>query len=397
MIADIAVTNAHNSPLEPMTPNRNSTPRRTKRAARARAAVPGDDAVRKRVGLALLSWYAEHRRELPWRKRDDPYAIWVSEVMLQQTQVATAGPYYERWMRRFPTLAALAKAPEQEVLGAWAGLGYYSRARALHAGAKLVCEDGGRLPQTADELRQLPGIGPYTAGAIASIAYGHDEPAVDGNVVRVLTRLFALGGAPQRNPLKDQLWELARALIPAGRAGDFNQALMELGALCCTPKRPLCDRCPVAAVCRAHAAGEVTRYPELPPRPKTTLETHVALAALRKGRVLIAQLPQSAPRWSGMWVFPMTKVEAGEDAAAAASRALHEFAGVRAEGVAEADSIVHSVTRYRITLRLFCGRARGRTRETDAALRWVNAHELAELPMPAAQRKLAQRLKLADD
>jgi A/G-specific adenine glycosylase len=375
-----------------------------KRNARARQtgqvrppAVRIDATALRGIRHRLLGWYADHQRQLPWRKRSDPYAIWVSEVMLQQTQVATAGPYYERWMRRFPTPAALAKAPEEEVLSAWAGLGYYSRARALHAGAKLVCSDSGHLPASAEELRQLPGVGPYTAGAIASIAFGLDEPAVDGNVVRVLTRLFALSGAPQKAPLKRQLWDLAATLIPKGRAGDFNQALMELGALCCTPQRPLCDHCPVAGHCKALAEGEPTSYPQTPPRPKTTAVSNVATAALRDGRVLVARLSQTAPRWAGMWVFPMAEPQPDESGESAALRALKQYSGLDAGLPQRCDSIVHSVTRFRITLDLYrCQAPSGRVRpgEPGNKVLWVNNHELSELPMPAAQRKLASRLDL---
>ncbi|HWZ89432.1 MAG TPA: A/G-specific adenine glycosylase, partial [Polyangiaceae bacterium] len=187
------------------------------------------------IGRDLLAWYTKHKRDLPWRKSLDPYAVWVSEMMLQQTQVATVIPYFERWMKRFPDVAALAGADESDVLHAWQGLGYYSRARNLRrAAAEMVSRHAGRVPEQVADLCALPGIGPYSAGAIASIAYGRAEPLVDGNVVRVLSRLFARRGDPTRAPLKTELWELARSLVralpPSGAPGDFNQALMELGA-----------------------------------------------------------------------------------------------------------------------------------------------------------------------
>ena len=193
--------------------------------------------VRGAVTHALLDWYGKQRRPLPWRATRDPYCIWVSEVMLQQTQVATVIGFYERWLRRFPDVAALASAETEDVLRAWEGLGYYSRARNLQRAAQRVVErHGGQLPASVSQLLELPGIGRYSAGAIASIAFALDEPAIDGNIVRVLTRVFALRGDPKRAPLAGRLWQLARELLPSGRAGEFNQALMELGATCCTPR-----------------------------------------------------------------------------------------------------------------------------------------------------------------
>ncbi|MEO6598296.1 MAG: A/G-specific adenine glycosylase, partial [Polyangiaceae bacterium] len=243
------------------------------------------------LGRALVDWYAEHRRELPWRQSLDPYAVWVSEMMLQQTQVATVVPYFHAWMDRFPSVAALARAAEGDVLHAWQGLGYYSRARNLRLAAQeMVRVHDSRVPAEVSELLALPGIGPYSAGAISSIAYGRQVPLVDGNVIRVLSRLFALRGDPNRAPLKARLWELAHALVPAHAPGDFNQALMELGATLCTPRKPRCEACPLATQCQALEQQLVDVLPELPARAKPTQVHMVAAIAARSGRVLVTRL-----------------------------------------------------------------------------------------------------------
>lgn len=204
----------------------------------------------------LLAWYDREQRRLPWRGHPDAYAVWVSEIMLQQTRVETVIPYFERWMQRFPTIQSLAQASQQEVLGLWEGLGYYSRARNLHKAAQVVVEHfGGQLPQERAGLEKLPGIGAYTAGAIASIAFGRDEAALDGNIRRVLARVFAIR-TPARSPAGEkELWDLARRCLPPGRAGDYNQALMDLGSALCTPRSPQCMLCPLLAICAGQKLG----------------------------------------------------------------------------------------------------------------------------------------------
>jgi A/G-specific adenine glycosylase len=232
----------------------------------------------------LLSWYDRNRRDLPWRRTRDPYAIWVSEVMLQQTQVKTVLGRYEDFLRRFPTLHALARARESDVLHAWQGLGYYSRARRLMSAARAIVErHDGRMPADRESLLLLPGVGEYSAGAVASIAFGERVPVVDGNVIRVLTRLFALAGDPGRAPLKARLWKLAAELVSHERPGDFNQALMELGATVCTPREPACERCPLARQCLGRERGKATSLPELPARARAT-EVRVAAAVVRRGK-----------------------------------------------------------------------------------------------------------------
>jgi A/G-specific adenine glycosylase len=215
----------------------------------------------------LIAWYRKHQRRLPWRDTRDPYCIWVSEIMLQQTRVATVIGFYERWIKLFPNCERLASADVDDVLRAWEGLGYYSRARNLQRAAAIVVRDhGGRVPADVSALRQLPGIGAYSAGAIASIAHGAHEAAVDGNVIRVLSRLFCLEGSPRDPALLREVWATARRLLPVGGAGELNQALMELGATCCGARSPRCHECPVRRHCRALARDCVAAYPAAPPR-----------------------------------------------------------------------------------------------------------------------------------
>ena len=315
--------------------------------------------------------------------------------MLQQTQVKTVLDYYARWMERFPTVSALARAREAEVLHAWQGLGYYSRARSLLKAAREIDQrHGGKLPCDAAALRALPGIGPYSAGAIASIAFGLPEPIVDGNVERVLTRAFALRGDPKRAPLKTALWELARSLIPERRASDFNQALMELGATVCLPRAPRCDECPLRAVCQGKEQGLEARLPESAPRKKPTAVRMAAAVISRDDRVLVLKLPPDAPRWAGMWQFPNAELGRGETPERAAARAVKAVSGLSVEIDALATVVRHSVTRYRITLDVYRGRAARGTAEPRgvAAVAWKSRAELEALPLPSAHRKIARAL-----
>lgn len=365
--------------------------------------LPAAD-VRQNFATLLLGYYAATARKLPWRDNPTGYAVWVSEMMLQQTQVATVLPYYQRWMARFPTLESLASASEADVLSLWQGLGYYARARALHAGARHVLGvRDGRLPTSAAELRALPGIGPYTAGAIASIAFEQPAPIVDGNVIRVLCRVFGLAGSPLHQPLKGFLWELAEALIPRDRARDFNQALMEFGALCCTPRSPLCHGCPLQKQCYAYNHGAVDRFPELPERPKSTPVINVAALVRRGPRVLVGQLTSDAPRWASMWQFPNVDLGASESGTEAEQRAvvraLDVWCGARARVDGRLQTLQHSVTRYRITVHLYEATLDAASLDTVTpaaqacqALAWCDRDELESLAMPAAHRKLASRV-----
>jgi A/G-specific adenine glycosylase len=270
----------------------------------------------------LLKWYAESKRRLPWRESKDPYRIWVSEVMLQQTRVDTAIPYFERFVRQFPTIEALAYAPEEEVLKAWEGLGYYSRARNLQSAVREVQERyGGVVPQEKAEIASLKGVGPYTSGAILSIAYNKPEPAVDGNVMRVLARFFLIEQDIAKSGTRVLMEQLAQELIPAGEAGEFNQALMELGALVCTPRSPDCGGCPVQSRCAALAAGREQALPlkarAKPPRPEQRVAALIRGAGAQRGKLLLRQRP-AAGLLARMWELPHYAYAAAEVAAAVA-------------------------------------------------------------------------------
>jgi A/G-specific adenine glycosylase len=305
--------------------------------------------VRRVLREALLEWFDRNQRDLPWRKTKDPYAIWVSEVMLQQTQVDRVIPYYQRFLEAFPTVKALATADLADVLSLWSGLGYYSRARNLHAAAtELVLKFKGRLPGTVDELRTLPGFGRYTAGAVASIAFGVEAPLVDGNVARVLSRLFEIEGAPNDKAREASLWAVAALLVEGSRPGDLNQALMELGATVCTPANPSCLLCPVQKQCRALAAGRVDELP--PPRklpPRKRLELAVALSH-RDGNVLLARRAEKG-LFGGLWEMPALTLEPGANPYAA----LRKLFGKRATIGPEMLVLERTLTHRDLVLRLF--------------------------------------------
>ena len=270
----------------------------------------------------LLAWYRRSRRDLPWRHTKDPYRIWVSEVMLQQTQVATALPYYQSFLERFPTVRDLAAAREAEVLAAWSGLGYYRRARHLHVASRTVVRaHGGRVPREEAAFGSLPGVGRYTRGAVLSIAFDRPLPVLDGNVARVLARLCAVPGSirgaasaeqpkgarARANPT-DRLWEIASRLVPTRGAGDWNQALMELGATVCTPRAPRCGECPIASACLALARGAVDRYPAAAPRPATRVVRRAVVVLRRGGRWVL--LRRSGALLDGLWEPPGVEIEA---------------------------------------------------------------------------------------
>lgn len=264
-----------------------------------------DSALCERIRHAMLSWYRKGHRDLPWRRTNDPYRIWISEIMCQQTQVDTVVPRYERFIDRFPNVRALATASEEAVCEEWAGLGYYSRARNLHRAAGwVVKENGGEMPGSADALRELPGIGRYTAGAIASIAYGEAAPIVDCNVARVLSRLFLVEHAPNSSSGQRALWALAEQLVPDSDPGAFNQSVMELGALVCTPKRASCLLCPLRSDCQARGQGVVDRFPHPKARtPRRLLPLAMAWLEAEDGSVWLEQRPLEG-LWAGLWELP---------------------------------------------------------------------------------------------
>lgn len=355
---------------------------------------------RSSLTVKLLNWYAQNARDLPWRGHPDPYAVWVSEIMLQQTRVETVIPYFERWMERFPTLSALAQASQQEVLAAWEGLGYYSRARNLHAAAKIVVEQyGAQMPADVRALRKLPGIGRYTAGAIISIAFGLDEPALDGNIRRVLARIFDLS-EPARSPAGERkLWEYAAAHLPTGQAGDYNQALMDLGAVICTPHTPDCPDCPLVAECQAFARGVQEERPVI--EKKAAIPHHSVTAAViqRAGQVLIARRPENG-LLGGLWEFPGGKAQPGEDLASCLQREICEELDVQIQIGNPLGVYRHAYTHFRVTLHAFrCKLLNGdEPKPLEAsALHWAALEELANFPMGKIDRQISRDLLQAEN
>lgn len=347
------------------------------------------------LAARLLSWYERHARDLPWRRVPHPYAVWVSEIMLQQTRVETVIPYFERWMQRFPTIGALAAAGQQEVLGLWEGLGYYSRARNLHRAAQEVAaQHGGELPRDPEALRRLPGIGRYTAAAIASIAFGVDAAALDGNIRRVLARVFNVA-EPARSPAGERrLWELAQENLPPGRAGDYNQALMDLGAQICTPRNPDCPRCPLDEICEARRLGIQDERPVLETKPAVPHYTVTAAVIERRDEVLITQRPTDK-LLGGMWEFPGGKVQEGESLVDCLKREIREELDVEIIVGEPLGVYRHAYTHFRVTLHAFrCILADGgHPRAVEARdLRWVAPANLGSFPMGKLDRQIARKL-----
>ena len=342
-----------------------------------------------RLSSRLLNWYDKNKRILPWRGHPDPYAVWISEIMLQQTRVETVIPYFERWMRSFPTVQVLASASEQEVLNAWEGLGYYSRARNLHKAARIVASDlGGNLPRTVDRLLKLPGIGRYTAGAIASIAFGEDEPALDGNLERVYARLFDVEGPVDSPTGEKPLWEIARRNLPKGRAGDYNQALMDLGATICIPTTPRCLQCPVKDLCKARQNGTQELRPVKKPGKSTPQYVHSAGVVVRDGKVLLAQRP-SKGLLGGMWEFPNGRVDG--DPAKSLAKALRAGYSLKVRRKEPLGVVQHAYTHFKVTVHAF----RCELLEEPAAgnMKWVSAADLETYPMGKVDRRIADMVK----
>jgi A/G-specific adenine glycosylase len=331
----------------------------------------------------LLTWYRTNGRSMPWRGQPDPYAVWVSEIMLQQTQVATVTPYFERWMRRFPTVRELADASEQEVLSTWEGLGYYSRARNLHKAARILMEGyGGVLPRDLRTLRALPGIGRYTAAAIASLAFGQDTAAVDGNVGRVFARLFNISEPVDSPATQRRFWDLAQEHLPLGRAGDYNQALMDLGATVCLPRRPLCTLCPLEGSCEARLLGLEEARPVRKPRP--TIPTRIRAAAVirREGRVLVSRRP-SVGLLGGLWEFPSAPVDA--DPALELGPGLEAAYQLRVQPGPFLGMVRHAYTHFRVIEHVFACEAEF----VPAELTWVPLTALTSYPMGKVDRKIS--------
>jgi A/G-specific adenine glycosylase len=368
---------------------------------------------RSRVRRSLLAWFARHARDLPWRRQPTPYRVWVSEVMLQQTQVATVLPYYDRFMASFPTVSDLAAADEQVLLSHWEGLGYYRRARSLHAAAKLIVADhGGEFPLQFDEVLALPGIGRYTAGAILSISDGQKQPILEGNTQRVFSRWIALRGTPTDTANNRLLWQVAEKMLPQKDVGSFNQAAMELGALICTPKSPACGDCPVASACRAYQAGlqqeipgKVTRvayedrteYAMVVQKPEKKKgrrgpsgDQNAANTAIQQQQFLVRPLPEGG-RWAGLWDFPRT-TQASLCTIDEAATQLSAELGVNLIPSMRLTTIRHAVTKYRISLQVYHADLLDKNEEPGRPWKYVTLAELADMPMSVTGRKIVKIL-----
>ncbi len=356
----------------------------------------------------LLIWYKTHARDLPWRRTKDPYSIWVSEIMLQQTQVATVVPYYEKWIRRFPTLKSLAEVSLPEILRYWVGLGYYRRARSIHKTARMLLKNAGagsplQFPDSADELMKLPGVGRYTAGAIASIAFGEKVPVLDGNVIRILSRLLALKDFVDSPKTIQKLWKISESLLPEKNTGDFNQAMMELGATVCFPEDPQCGVCPAASFCKAHQMGRETNFP-LKKRAESAIKKETAALILRRnGKVLVRRQPKEG-RWGGLWMFPYW-----DD-----PRTMRRTLGTAGKALKHKLTVRHGFTKYSVRLKVYemkgAGyrvsgktkgvrpqKSRGLTHSAfpnprDLEQRWVRPRDLDQLAFPSPHQKIVKEL-----
>ncbi|RCS52737.1 A/G-specific adenine glycosylase [Bremerella cremea] len=349
----------------------------------------------------VAAWFQQHQRDLPWRKSQDPYRVWISEIMLQQTQVATVKEYFRRFIAQLPTVQDLAAAEEQEVLRLWEGLGYYRRARQLHAAAQeIVTRFHGEFPHQVDDIQSLPGIGRYTAGAIASIAFGQRAPILEANTQRLYARLIGWDEVLTTSLSQKRLWQFAEDILPDDNVGIFNQALMEVGSLVCTPKNPTCQQCPLSAHCEAYHQG---RQEEIP-RPKKKIEfipiTEIALVVRKKNQVLVRQCGPDE-RWAGLWDFP--RFPLGETKSdidlSGVTKQLAEAVGIQAEMHQHLKTIKHGVTKYRITL--LChemiyqqGRLKPQTGPDGQprVWKWIDVAELGELPLSTTGRKLGRLL-----
>ncbi len=349
----------------------------------------------KTLQSSLTDWYQQEKRDLPWRETRNPYHILVSEFMLQQTQVKTVIPYYTRWAKSFPTVQKLAAASESRVLKHWEGLGYYSRARNLHRTAKMIKEQfQGEVPDTLDEILKLPGVGRYTAGAVLSIAFDKKTPVLDGNVKRVLSRWFCLpenGGTPQS---ENKLWQIAEEILPEKQSGDFNQALMELGATVCLPKNPLCLLCPTSDSCQAQKNGAQEKFP--PAKVKTpTQKIEVSAAVIyRNGKTYIQQRPKRG-LMAGLWEFPGGKIEKNESPEDCLHREIKEELGIKIVIKEKIMTIKHSYTQFRVTLHVYlCSHKSGKIRATSCdQWKWIAAQEIDQYPFPAANVKIIKYLQ----
>lgn len=367
------------------------------RVRNGRVSVIFLDMTTPRLSSKLLNWYRLNQRTLPWRGHPDPYAVWVSEIMLQQTRVETVIPYFDKWMRLFPTITSLAHTSEQSVLNAWEGLGYYSRARNLHKAARIVAQQyQGEIPRDLDQLRKLPGVGRYTLGAIASIAFDMNVPALDGNIKRVYARVFDIT-EPVDSPKGDKLlWELAEKSLPKKDAGDYNQALMDLGATICVPKNPRCLICPLMKLCKARENGTQNQRPVKLPKKSVPHHTHVAGVIENKGKVLLARRP-SKGLLGGMWEFPNGRID-GQNPLEGLASALKTGYNLRLRETrskirkTKAIGVVHhGYSHFSVSVHVYPCDVDHVPRAEN--LRWVLLKDLDEYPMGKIDRQIANLIK----
>ncbi len=349
------------------------------------------DASVRKFRSRLLGWYRRNARDLPWRTNRDPYAIWISEIMLQQTTVQTVIPYYEAWMKRFPDILSLSRAPLREVLKAWQGLGYYQRAQNLHrAAAIMVNVHGGRIPREPSLLRSLPGFGPYTTSAVLSQAFDLAYPVVDANVRRVGMRQHGIKSAAS-TAVDRYLTHWLDALIPARGAGIFNQAMMELGALVCRTKNPICLRCPLIDFCKAYQTGEQEVIP--PSRHQSTTKIQAVIGVIsHQSRFLIQKRPEKG-LLAGLWEFPGGKIESGENRETALRRELKEELGLDLRDFTYLTRVVHAYTQFRVTLHAYSCRLEHRPALPRASYRWVTLGGMRRFPMPSGSVKIVRFLE----
>jgi A/G-specific adenine glycosylase len=358
--------------------------------------IPQDLAVttKKWLRTRLLHWFAKHRRDLPWRNSKDPYPIWISEVMLQQTQVAAVVPFFQRFLKAFPTIAELAQADEEQVLRLWEGLGYYRRARNLHRAAKIVVQEhAGKIPQDPVQLARLPGFGRYTVGAVLSQAHDLRLPILEANSERVLCRFFGYRDNPKTTAMRKRLWTAAEDILPVKRVGEFNQALMEIGALICKPRKPDCGTCPLQTRCQANRLGLQESIPHRSEPIEFVKQEEVALVVFRKRKVLLVKRPEGG-RWEGLWEFPRIELKTGELHEQAAREFLPRLTGIEAHIKGELITIRHGITKYRVTLVCFEAVYSGGKFVPGhyPEGRWVLPGELSQYPISSPQRRIAREL-----
>ncbi len=336
---------------------------------------------KEKIQSKLLRWFRKYARDLPWRRTPDPYAIWVSEIMLQQTQVSTVIPYYSRFLKSFPTVRRLAKTDLSNVLKVWEGLGYYSRARNLHRASQIVSNHfHGEIPDQLEDLLALPGIGRYTAGAILSIAFNRPAPILDGNVKRVLSRLFATGGETE-----GLLWRLSESLLPKGHASSFNQGLMDLGAMICTPKEPSCSKCPLGDLCRGRASGDPERFPTKTLKKKIPHIEAVSAVIQESGKVLLKRRPW-AGLLGGLWEFPNWPAGEKKDFEEVLRHKVESELGLKVERKEPLGSFRQTFSHFKLTLHVFhCRVLSGKAKE-----RWVPISRLRLFPMSRIHRRIAE-------